>query len=313
MGFSGNGTACFLDGGFSEWQSWGACSEECGPGVRSRNRTCDDPAPETGGLGCSSLGPYMESESCNEGNCTLGCEADPCHMNATCDDDGVLGGYNCTCNMGFAGNGMLCFLDGDCPSPLYPGDDECDDATNIAECDWDGGDCCGDNITTAWCETCACLDPEYAVACEADPCHMNATCSDDGVPGGYSYNCTCNMGFSGNGTACFLDGGFSEWQSWGACSEECGPGVRSRNRTCDDPAPETGGLDCSTLGPDMESESCNEGNCTLACDADPCHEDATCIDDGVPVLDINHVIGYNFNCTCISGFSGNGTTCISDG
>ena len=33
---------------------------------------------------------------------------------------------------------------------------------------------------------------------ESDHCHENATCSDtDG-----SYNCTCNSGFSGNGTYC---------------------------------------------------------------------------------------------------------------
>ena len=27
-------------------------------------------------------------------------------------------------------------------------------------CDWDGGDCCGDNVKTKYCEKCECLDPD---------------------------------------------------------------------------------------------------------------------------------------------------------
>ena len=39
------------------------------------------------------------------------------------------------------------------------GDGSCDDVTNKEECQWDGGDCCGDNVYTLYCEVCACLDP----------------------------------------------------------------------------------------------------------------------------------------------------------
>ena len=39
------------------------------------------------------------------------------------------------------------------------GDGGCDDVTNKEECQWDGGDCCGDNVYTLYCEVCACLDP----------------------------------------------------------------------------------------------------------------------------------------------------------
>ena len=41
----------------------------------------------------------------------------------------------------------------------YADDGICDDANNIEECQWDGGDCCGDNVNTQYCEDCACLDP----------------------------------------------------------------------------------------------------------------------------------------------------------
>jgi hypothetical protein len=39
-------------------------------------------------------------------------------------------------------------------------DDECDDQNNIAECHWDGGDCCS-AINTQYCEYCKCLDPDF--------------------------------------------------------------------------------------------------------------------------------------------------------
>ena len=49
--------------------------------------------------------------------------------------------------------------DGDCAEPWYKNDGECDDENNFADCDYDGGDCCGANVVTTWCSVCACLDP----------------------------------------------------------------------------------------------------------------------------------------------------------
>ena len=47
----------------------------------------------------------------------------------------------------------------------------------------------------------------------SDDCHDNATCTDtDG-----SYNCTCNLGYSGNGTHC--EGWFSN-KDLGRCSQD---------------------------------------------------------------------------------------------
>ena len=40
---------------------------------------------------------------------------------------------------------------------VWIGDGECDDATNNAECGYDGGDCCGDDVKTTYCEVCECL------------------------------------------------------------------------------------------------------------------------------------------------------------
>ena len=46
-----------------------------------------------------------------------------------------------------------------CPKPHWICDDYCDDETNIAACDWDGGDCCGDNVNTEHCTKCECKIP----------------------------------------------------------------------------------------------------------------------------------------------------------
>ena len=38
----------------------------------------------------------------------------------------------------------------------YIGDGFCDDLTNVAECNHDGGDCCGDDVKTDYCTDCIC-------------------------------------------------------------------------------------------------------------------------------------------------------------
>merc|ERR1711934_403825 len=48
-----------------------------------------------------------------------------------------------------------------CGSPSWANDMWCDDENNNADCNWDGGDCCGD-VNTNYCTDCTCLDPEFS-------------------------------------------------------------------------------------------------------------------------------------------------------
>lgn len=44
------------------------------------------------------------------------------------------------------------------------------------------------------------------------------------------------------------------WTAWTKCSVTCGNGTRSRRRTCSNPRPQYGGLDC--VGQPMQTEIC---------------------------------------------------------
>ena len=56
-----------------------------------------------------------------------------------------------------------------------------------------------------------------------------------------------------------VDGGFSKWTPFSACSVTCGSGVKVRLRTCTNPPRQWKGKDC--VGPRQESMACNEGPC----------------------------------------------------
>jgi len=56
-----------------------------------------------------------------------------------------------------------------------------------------------------------------------------------------------------------VDGGFTLWATWSSCSVTCGDGTRSRSRTCTNPEPQHGGLDC--VGDTIETDVCNDAAC----------------------------------------------------
>ncbi|MPC89076.1 Semaphorin-5A [Portunus trituberculatus] len=45
-------TNCTVHGGWTAWSSWSQCSANCGIAVKTRRRTCSNPAPKHGGRVC---------------------------------------------------------------------------------------------------------------------------------------------------------------------------------------------------------------------------------------------------------------------
>jgi len=56
-----------VDGGWSDWGEWQACSETCGDGRQRRLRECNNPRPSGGGDRCA--GSAVQFQQCNEGTC----------------------------------------------------------------------------------------------------------------------------------------------------------------------------------------------------------------------------------------------------
>ena len=65
-----------VDGGWSDYGDWSKCSVDCGDGVQTRSRSCDNPAPANGGAGCE--GKDTETRTCNMGVCS--CEGNTCYQ-----------------------------------------------------------------------------------------------------------------------------------------------------------------------------------------------------------------------------------------
>ncbi|KAI8513894.1 hypothetical protein Bbelb_082180 [Branchiostoma belcheri] len=61
----------------------------------------------------------------------------------------------------------------------------------------------------------------------------------------------------GTGVLCPVDGNWTDWSPWSACSVTCGVGTETRDRTCTNPAPANGGADCDGL--DQETQDCDTG------------------------------------------------------
>ena len=56
-----------VNGRWSAWLSWGACSRTCGGGAKRRSRTCTNPPPRNGGAACS--GGKFQTRRCNSNGC----------------------------------------------------------------------------------------------------------------------------------------------------------------------------------------------------------------------------------------------------
>ncbi|XP_063678147.1 SCO-spondin-like [Bolinopsis microptera] len=101
---------------------------------------------------------------------------------------------------------------------------------------------------------------ECSVACGGGSQNRIRSCSNPApANGGVDCNGDDSESQDCNADPCPVDGGWSEFSDWSECSVACGGGSQNRIRSCSNPAPANGGVDCN--GDDSESQDCN---------ADPC-------------------------------------------
>jgi hypothetical protein len=186
-----------VNGNWGEWTSFGQCMDtadyrvtaECGDqGNKKRTRECNNPSPENGG------------QKCKDGN----------GNNNLSEEESAA-----------------CF--GFCP-PVNGGFSDWSEWSACSE------SCAGGDQTKT--RTCTNPAPEYGgAACDGQTFDAQQ----------------CNE------HACPINGGFTEWSSWSACSLSCGGGSQDKTRTCTNPAPQHGGSECD--GAESDTQSCNEQAC----------------------------------------------------
>jgi len=127
-----------------------------------------------------------------------------------------------------------------CRLPKYQNDDHCDDANNKGSCDWDGGDCCGEDVNTKYCSECLCVDPEH----KGSRCitkHLGDGFCDDAnnnIKCSWDKGDCCNAHHVGQFRYCqdcsCLDPTVHQANKLNKCAGKCGSDTHKDDQFCDD-------------------------------------------------------------------------------
>ncbi|XP_077463990.1 hemicentin-1 [Stigmatopora argus] len=242
-----------VHGGYSEWAAWGPCSLTCGIGSQKRQRQCSNPVPANGGRHCTGLDTEIRN-----------CHGKPCPVDGRWSEWSLWEECSRTCGHGNRTRVRTCSN----PPPQFG-----------------GRPCEGRSLDVIMCSVRPC-----PVAGGWGPWLPWSPCSETCGKGMQSRIRLCNNpppAFDGSqceGTdtqtqvckerPCPLDGKWSSWVSWGACSVSCGGGTRQRARLCASPSPQYGGRTCQ--GNDVHIDFCNSDPCPISGNWGPWSSWGTC-------------------------------------
>ncbi|XP_051581270.1 hemicentin-1-like isoform X1 [Myxocyprinus asiaticus] len=229
-----------VHGGFSEWMEWGACSVPCGTGSQKRLRQCNNPLPANGGRRC--IGSATEMRSCR---------GKPCPVDGNWSDWSPWEECSCTCGQGNRTRVRTCSN----PAAQHGGR-ACEGKAvesimcSIRPCPVSGN--WGTWLPWSPCsETCGKGMQTRLRLCNNPPPSFEGPSCD----GPDTQTQVCNE------RNCPVEGNWSSWVSWGACSVSCGGGTRQRTRHCASPSPQHGGRQCE--GNDIHIDFCHNEPCPI--------------------------------------------------
>ncbi|KAF2353568.1 Thrombospondin type-1 (TSP1) repeat [Trinorchestia longiramus] len=234
---------CTVHGGWTSWSSWSQCSASCGVAVKSRRRSCTNPAPQHGGRVC--VGLDHSEIYCHQ--------LPPCPVSSHLPVAGGWGAWsswgNCSveCGEGVRKRIRLC----NNPRPKHGGapcpgcDEEVQQCSGTAcralldHSDWtpwladDSGDGVIQKRFRVQCSVQMTSSPQLKVEMTSE----ERFCS-------YSDHCT--------GSVALTAQNWEPWSDWNVCDRECGTGQQMRWRVC-----ATSKCD----GQSSQSRPCNQHAC----------------------------------------------------
>ncbi|XP_011264749.2 semaphorin-5A [Camponotus floridanus] len=249
-------TNCTVHGEWTAWSAYSACTQTCGFAMKSRRRTCTNPAPAFGGRVC--VGYDHDDTMCIDlPPCPVPTKVTPPPQNGQWSTWGPWLACSRPCNGGVRIRKRTC----DNPSPKKggvecPGCDFQLEECNTHECTetrrysgwtpWLAVNASLQSVNTGY------LEKRFRFSCRAqtdDPSSVRVQlakeeeryCRNDG---------SCQRGKDAES---INESGWSEWSSWGSCDRSCGRGTQHRVRQCESP-PCEGGLSA-------QSRICNPHPC----------------------------------------------------
>uniref|UniRef100_A0A7M5V0F3 Uncharacterized protein n=1 Tax=Clytia hemisphaerica TaxID=252671 RepID=A0A7M5V0F3_9CNID len=231
---------CPIHGKWSKWGFWGKCSRSCGTGRKTRTRTCTNPAPQHGGLDCTDSDTAVQN-----------CNTKPCSVHGNWADWSSWGKCSASCGTSQQTRTRTCTN----PAPQHGGLDCTGSGTAIRNCNTKP--CPVDGKWSKWSAWGKC-----SASCGTSQQTITRTCTNPAPQHG-------GLDCIGSGTAirncntkpCPIDGKWSKWGSWGKCSASCSTGQQTRTRTCTNPVPQYGGLDCTDIDSKNEIRRCTSHLC----------------------------------------------------